>query len=52
MIAENLILAKGIENVVIFANEKQCKCYSKKAETLEPEKIAQIQKHCLKRTRS
>lgn len=42
MIAENLILAKGIENVVIFANEKSVSVIAK-AETLEPEKIAQIQ---------
>ena len=42
MIAENLILAKGIENVVIFANENSVSVITK-AETLEPEKIAQIQ---------
>ena len=42
MIAENLILAKGIENVVIFANENSVSVIAK-AETLEPEKIAQIQ---------
>ena len=42
MIAENLILAKGIENVVIFANENSVSVIAK-AEILEPEKIAQIQ---------
>ena len=42
MIAENLILAKGIENVVIFANENSVSVIAK-AGTLGPEKIAQIQ---------
>ena len=42
MIAENLIIAKGFKNVVIFANENSVSVIAK-AETLEPEKIAQIQ---------
>ena len=42
MIAENLIKAKGIENIVIFANTNSVSVIVK-AEKLEPEQIAQIQ---------
>ena len=42
MIAENLILAKGFENVVIFANEGSISVVVK-AEELKPEEVAQIQ---------
>lgn len=42
MIAENLILAKGFENVVIFANEGSISVVIK-AEELKSEEVAQIQ---------
>ena len=42
MIAENLILAKGFEDIVIFANENSVSVIVK-AEKLEPEQIAQVQ---------
>ncbi len=42
MIAENLILAKGFENVVIFANEGSISVVIK-AEELKQEEVAQIQ---------
>ena len=42
MIAENLIKAKGFENVIIFSNENSVSVIVK-TEALEPEKIAQIQ---------
>jgi len=42
MIAENLCLAKGFEDIVIFANENSVSVIVK-AENLEPEQIAQIQ---------
>ena len=42
MIAENLIIAKGFENVVIFANEGSISVVVK-AEELKPEEVAQIQ---------
>ena len=42
MIAENLIIAKGFENVVIFANEGSISVVVK-AEELKSEEVAQIQ---------
>ena len=42
MIAENLCLAKGFEDIVIFANASNISIIVK-AEKLEPEQIAQIQ---------
>jgi len=42
MIAENLVLAKGFQDIVIFANSNSVSIIIK-AETLEPEQIAQIQ---------
>lgn len=42
MIAENLIKAKGFEDVVIFANSNSVSVIVK-AEQIEPEQIAQIQ---------
>lgn len=42
MVAENLIIAKGFENVVIFANEGSISVVVK-AEELKPEEVAQIQ---------
>ena len=42
MIAENLCLAKGFENIVIFANSNSISVIVQ-AESLEPEKISQIQ---------
>lgn len=42
MIAENLVIAKGFEDIVIFANENSVSIIIK-AEKLEPEQIAQIQ---------
>ena len=42
MIAENLVIAKGFEDIVIFANENSVSVIIK-AEKLEPEQIAQIQ---------
>ena len=42
MIAENLCIAKGFQDIVIFANENSVSVIIK-AETLEPDKIAQIQ---------
>jgi len=42
MIAENLCIAKGFEDIVIFANENSVSVIIK-AKTLEPEQIAQIQ---------
>ncbi len=42
MIAENLVLAKGFEDIVIFANDNSVSIIIK-AEKLEPEQIAQIQ---------
>ena len=42
MIAENLCIAKGFENIVIFANASNVSVIVK-AEKLEPEQIAQIQ---------
>ena len=42
MIAENLVIAKGFENIVIFANANSVSVIIK-AEKLEPEQIAQIQ---------
>ena len=42
MIAENLCIAKGFENIVIFANSNNISIIVK-AEKLEPEQIAQIQ---------
>ncbi len=42
MIAENLVIAKGFEDIVIFANSN-CVSVIIKAENLEPEQIAQIQ---------
>lgn len=42
MIAENLVLAKGFEDIVIFANDNSISIIVK-AEKLEPEQIAQIQ---------
>lgn len=42
MIAENLVVAKGFEDIVIFANENSVSVIIK-AEELQPEQIAQIQ---------
>ena len=42
MIAENLIKAKGLQDIVIFANSNSVSVIVK-AEKLEPEQIAQIQ---------
>ena len=42
MIAENLVIAKGFKNIVIFANDNSVSVIIE-AETLEPEQIAQIQ---------
>ena len=42
MIAENLVLAKGFEDIVIFANTNSVSVIIK-AENLGPEQIAQIQ---------
>ena len=42
MIAENLVIAKGFENIVIFANSNSVSVIIK-AEKLEHEQIAQIQ---------
>lgn len=42
MIAENLVKAKGLEDIVIFANSNSVSVIVK-AEILEPEQIAQIQ---------
>ena len=42
MIAENLVVAKGFEDIVIFANSNSVSVIIK-AEKLEPEQIAQIQ---------
>lgn len=42
MIAENLVIAKGFEDIVIFANENSVSVIVK-AEKLEPDQIAQIQ---------
>lgn len=42
MIAENLVIAKGFEDIVIFANSNSASVIIK-AEKLEPEQIAQIQ---------
>lgn len=42
MIAENLVIAKGFEDIVIFANENSVSVIVK-AKELEPEQIAQIQ---------
>lgn len=42
MIAENLVKAKGLEDIVIFANSNSISVIVK-AEMLEPEQIAQIQ---------
>ncbi len=42
MIAENLVLAKGFEDIVIFSNSNSVSVIIK-AEKLEPEQIAQIQ---------
>ena len=42
MIAENLCIAKGFEDIVIFANASNVSVIVK-AEKLEPEQIAQIQ---------
>lgn len=42
MIAENLVKAKGFEDIVIFANSNSVSVIIK-AEMLEPEQIAQIQ---------
>lgn len=42
MIAENLVLAKGFEDIVIFANTNSISVIVK-AESLQPEQIAQIQ---------
>ena len=42
MIAENLIIAKGFENAVIFANEGSISVVIQ-AEELKPEEVAQIQ---------
>ena len=42
MIAENLVIAKGFEDIVIFANSNSVSVIIK-AEKLEPEQIAQIQ---------
>ena len=42
MIAENLVIAKGFENIVIFANDKSISVIIK-ADKLEPQEIAQIQ---------
>lgn len=42
MIAENLVIAKGFEDIVIFANENSVSVIIK-AQSLEPEQIAQIQ---------
>lgn len=42
MIAENLIVARGIEDIVIFANSNSTSVVVK-AEELPPEQIAQIQ---------
>lgn len=42
MIAENLVLAKGFEDIVIFANDNSVSIIIK-AESLQPEQIAQIQ---------
>lgn len=42
MIAENLVIAKGFEDIVIFANESSVSVIIK-AEELQPEQIAQIQ---------
>ena len=42
MIAENLIIAKGFKNVVIFANEGSISVVIQ-ADELKPEEVAQIQ---------
>lgn len=42
MIAENLVIAKGFEDIVIFANDNSVSVIIK-AEELKPEQIAQIQ---------
>lgn len=42
MIAENLVIAKGFEDIVIFANDNSVSVIIK-AEELQPEQIAQIQ---------
>ena len=42
MIAENLVIAKGFKNIVIFANDNSVSVIIE-AEALEPEQIAQIQ---------
>lgn len=42
MIAENLVIAKGFQDIVIFANTNSVSVIIK-AEKLEPEQIAQIQ---------
>ena len=42
MIAENLVIAKGFEDIVIFANSNSVSVIIK-AEKLDPEQIAQIQ---------
>ena len=42
MIAENLVKAKGFEDIVIFSNSNSVSVIIK-AEKLEPEQIAQIQ---------
>ena len=42
MIAENLVLAKGFQDIVIFSNENSVSVIVK-AEKLEPDQIAQIQ---------
>ena len=42
MIAENLIIAKGFEDVVIFVNEQSVSVIIK-AEELKQEEVAQIQ---------
>ncbi len=42
MIAENLVIAKGFKNIVIFANDNSVSVIIE-ADVLEPEQIAQIQ---------
>ena len=42
MIAENLVIAKGFKNIVIFANDNSVSVIIE-AEAVEPEQIAQIQ---------
>ena len=42
MISENLIIAKGFKNVVIFANEGSISVVIQ-ADELKPEEVAQIQ---------